>query len=179
MKHLAGSMTIILSRKDSRNVIILTTLLFLLLLLLAVNGKSAFEILSFDTLPLLTRISLFASTFFDIGNMFDAGSLTLAILGAIVGGINVSLAYTYVRLRGELIMRSGLYSGAGLFLAFLGIGCAACGTAFLSVVLSFLGFSSMLHALPYQGMEIGYIGLIILSMATYYLAKRVSAPGVC
>lgn len=179
MKHLTESLTIIMSRKDSRAVIIMTTLLFLLFLLLVANGKSAFEVFSFDVLPWPERMRLFSSTFFDIKNVFDAGSLTLAVLGAILGGINMSLAYTYMRLRGEIIMQSGLYSGAGLLLAFLGIGCAACGTAFLSILLSFLGFSSMLTVLPYQGMEIGYIGLIILLIATYYLAKRVSVPGVC
>lgn len=179
MQQLAGSMTLILTRKDSRAVIIATTFLLLLLLLLLTNGKTAFEALSFDILSLPERLQLFFSTFFDLRNTFDAGSLALAVLGAILGGINVSLAYTYIRLRGELIIQSGLYSGTGLFLAFLGIGCAACGTAFLSVFLSLFGFSSMLQLLPYQGMEIGYIGLIILSIATYYLAKRVSTPGVC
>ena len=76
-------------------------------------------------------------------------------------------------------MKSGLYSGIGLMVAFLGIGCAACGTAFLSLVLGFFGFSAMLNVLPYQGQEIGYIGLIILCIATYSLAKKVTAPNVC
>lgn len=172
-------MTIILSRKDSRTVIIITTALFLLFLLLFINGRTAYDTLSFDVLPWFERATLFLSTLTDIRNSFDANSLILAILGALLGGINMSLAYTYMKLRGEIILRSGLYSGAGLILAFIGVGCVACGTAFLSILLSFLGFSTMLHMLPYHGMEIGYIGLIILSMATYYLAKRVATPGVC
>lgn len=96
-----------------------------------------------------------------------------------MGGINISLAYTYVKIRGEAIVKSGLYSGFGLFLAFLGVGCAACGTAFLSVILGFFGFSAMIGALPYQGAEIGYIGLIFLCIATYSLSKKVTAPNVC
>jgi len=96
-----------------------------------------------------------------------------------LGGINISLAYTYMRLRGQIILRSGLYSGIGVFMAFLGIGCAACGTALLSILLGFFGLSAMLNLLPYQGQEIGYIGLIFLSIASYSLAQKVSAPNVC
>jgi Na+/alanine symporter len=84
-----------------------------------------------------------------------------------------------MRLRGEVLLDSGMYNGLGLIVAFLGIGCAACGSAFLSVVLSLLGFSSMLSYLPYGGEEIGYIGLLFLFMATYHLSKKVNSPLTC
>lgn len=179
MDHVSESVSLICIRKDSRRVFILSTTLFLLLLLLAQNGEAARSALSFDVLSLSERIKLFFSTLFNIRETFTAGTLILAILGSLVGGINIALAYTYVRLRGETILRSGIYSGLGLFFAFLGIGCAACGTAFLSVLLGFFGFSTMLGLLPYQGMEIGYIGLIILIIATYTLSNKMSAPNVC
>ena len=159
--------------------IIISTIVFLLLLLAAQNGKASVEMLGLTSLPLLKRISLMFSIFFDITSTFTAGTLILATLGSLVGGINLSLAYTYIRIRGDMILKSGLYSGMGLILAFLGIGCAACGTAFVSVILGFFGFSTMLNLLPYQGQEIGYIGLLILCMATYALAKKVTAPNVC
>ncbi len=179
MKHLVTSFVLIMKRKDSRLVIIISTLVLFLILLLAVNGKSAFEILGFDTIPLYKRLNLFISTVFDIKNTFTAGALILAVLGSLLGGINLSLAYTYMMLRGEVILHSGLYSGIGLLFAFFGVGCAACGTALLSVILGFFGFSAMLSLLPYQGQEIGYIGLIILCIATYTLAHKVAVPNVC
>ena len=179
MQQLVSGLSIIVARKDSRLVIVISTLIFLLLLLLTQNGSTALQVLSFDTLPFIKRVSPATSTLFDIGNTFTSGSLVLAILGSFLGGINLSLAYTYMRTRGEIIIRSGLYSGFGLFIAFLGVGCAACGTALLSVLLGFFGFSSMLHLLPYQGQEIGYIGLIFLTIATYSLAHKVTAPNVC
>jgi hypothetical protein len=160
-------------------VIIIATLLFLLLLVLVQNGKTAFSVLGFDSLPLTKRIPLFLSGLFDVTHTFSTGSLILATLGSFLGGINISLAYTYIRMRGEVLLHSGLYNGLGLVLAFLGIGCAACGTALLSVILGFFGFSAMLSVLPYQGEEIGYIGLIFLCIATYTLSNRVSRPNVC
>lgn len=179
MKPLVSGLLLIVSRKDSRLVIIVTTLSLFLILLLIQNGAASFDVLSFTVLPFSERMSLFFQTLFDIKNTFTTSSLLLATLGSLLAGINISLAYTYIRMRGEMILRSGLYSGVGLFLAFVGIGCAACGTALLSVILSFFGFSAMLSVLPYKGEEIGYIGLIILCIATYVLAKKVTAPNVC
>lgn len=179
MKHLVTSLTLIVRRKDSRLVIIISTIVFLFLLLLVGNGKSAYEIFSFESLPLVRRLSLAMTTLFDITSIFTAGALILAVLGSFLGGINISLAYTYMRLRGEVLVHSGLYSGIGLLFAFFGVGCAACGTALLSVVLGFFGFSAMLSMLPYQGQEIGYVGLIFLCIATYTLAHKVAVPNVC
>lgn len=179
MKHLVSSLTLIVKRKDSRLVIIIATIVFALLLLLMQNGKAAYEVFGFDSISFAKRLSLASSTLFDIKDTFSAGALILAILGSFLGGINLSLAYTYMRLRGEVILHSGLYSGIGLLFAFFGVGCAACGTALLSVLLGFFGFSAMLNVLPYQGQEIGYIGLIFLCIATYTLARKVAVPNVC
>ena len=179
MKHLVFGLTLIVNRKDSRKVIIVSTLVFLFILLLVGNGKASLQVLSFENISLLKRISLSISTLFDVTATFTSGALILATLGSLLGGINISLAYTYMRIRGEAIMRSGLYNGVGLVLAFLGIGCAACGTAFLSVILGLFGFSAMINLLPYQGEEIGYIGLIFLCLATYSLSRKVNATNVC
>lgn len=179
MKQLLKGLSVLMSRMDSIWILISSTVLFLLLLLAAQNGTAAISVLGFDTISLLPRITLSLSTFFDIQNTFTTSTLILAVLGSFLGGLNIALAYTYIRIRGEIILRSGLYSGVGLFLAFLGIGCAACGTAFLSVILGFFGFSAMLQMLPYKGEEIGYIGLIILLIATYVLAKKLDVPNVC
>jgi hypothetical protein len=179
MKPLVDSLRLIATRKDSRLVIIFSTIVFLILLLVVQNGKATIEMLGLDALPFLKRVSLAISVLFDVRSTFTAGSLILATLGSFLGGINLSLAYTYVKTRGDMIVRSGLYSGFGLILAFLGIGCAACGTAFLSVLFGFFGFSTMLNILPYQGQEIGYIGLLFLCIATYSLSKKVMAPNVC
>lgn len=179
MKHLVTSLTIIIRRRDSRLVIIISTILFLFLLLLVHNGRATYDVLNFETIPFSKRIAVALPTLFNITNMFTVGALILAILGSFLGGINLSLAYTYIRLRGQIILHSGLYSGVGLLLAFFGVGCAACGTALLSVILGFFGFSAMLRFLPYQGLEIGYIGLIFLCIATYTLAHKVAVPNVC
>lgn len=179
MKHIANGVSLVFSRKDSRIVLIVSTAIFFLLLLLAQNGKTAFSVFSFDTISFAKQLTLAISTLFDISNTFSVNSLILSTLGSLLGGINISLAYIYMKTRGEVIIKSGLYSGIGLFLAFIGVGCAACGTALIAVLLSFLGLSTMIRLLPYQGQEIGYIGIIFLCMATYSLAVKVTAPTTC
>ncbi len=179
MKHIANGVSLVFSRKDSRIVLIVSTAIFFLLLLLAQNGKTAFSLFSFATIYFAKQLTLAKSTLFDISNTFSVNSLILSTLGSLLGGINISLAYIYMKTRGEVIIKSGLYSGIGLFLAFIGVGCAACGTALIAVLLSFLGLSTMIRLLPYQGQEIGYIGIIFLCMATYSLAVKVTAPTTC
>jgi len=179
MKLLVEGLRLIVTRKDSRWVMIISTLFFIVVLLIVQNGKGAFEMLGLSSLSLGKRVMLFSSVLFDLKSTFTNGALVLAALGSLVGGVNLALAYTYIKTRGEMILKSGLYSGTGLVLAFFGIGCAACGTAVLSVLLGFFGFSAILNVLPYQGLEIGYIGLTVLCFATYVLAKKVSAPNVC
>lgn len=179
MKLLVDSLYLIVTRKDSRLVIIISTIIFLLLLLVAQNGKTAFDVFDLDSLSFGKQLSLFFSLFFDITSTFTGGALILATLGSFLGGINLALAYTYMKIRGEFILKSGLYSGIGLVFAFFGVGCAACGTALVSVIVGFFGLSAMLQVLPYQGQEIGYIGLIFLCIATYALSRKVTTPGVC
>ena len=179
MDHLVSGVGLVFSRKDSRLIVIGVTLLFFFLLLLIQNGEDALTALSFNALPTGERLALAFSALFNITDTFTVSSLLLSVLGSLLGGINISLAYTYVKTRSGLLIQSGLYSGTGLFFALLGIHCAACGTALLAVFLSFLGLSGMLAALPYQGQEFGYIGIIFLCMATYSLSLKVNAPGTC
>jgi hypothetical protein len=179
MKPLIDGLHLVATRKDARLVIIIATVIFMLLLLATQNGKVAFGMFDLTSLSFTKRLSLFLKMFFDVTSTFTAGALILAVLGSLLGGINLALAYVYVQVRGQMLMKSGLYSGIGLLFAFLGVGCAACGTALLSVILSFFGFSAMLEVLPYQGQEIGYIGIIFLCIATYTLAHKVTAPNVC
>jgi hypothetical protein len=179
MHDLVSGVRLLFSRKQSRRIFVIVFILFFLGILLLQNGKAAFELLSFDALSLSKRLALFFSTLFDLTSGFTLASLLLAVLGSLLGAANLALAYTYISLRGEVIVQSGLYSGFGLLAAILGIGCAACGTVLLSIVLGFFGASGALLLFPYGGIEIGFAGLFILLFATYALARKVAQPNVC
>ncbi len=179
MKEMLYGLRLVMSRRDGVIVIISSSSLFLFLLVLSQNGRSAFQVFEITSLSMFGQIALFLSTVFDIGSAFTTSTFILATLGSLLAGINLALTYVYMKTRGEVLFKSGLYSGIGLVLALFGVGCAACGTALLSLLLGFFGFSTMLSVFPYQGQEIGYIGLMFLLFATYFLSKKVSTPNVC
>jgi hypothetical protein len=179
MQKLVFGIGLIAKRKDSRVVFVLAVIVLLLGVLVFQNGAASRDVLAFTSLASSTRFALFISTFFDVKSSFSTSSSILAILGLILGALNITFAYTYMKLRGEVITKSGLYSGLGLFFAFLGIGCAACGTAFVSLLFGLLGLSGVLNLLPFHGEELGYLGLIIIAVATYVLAHKVGEPNVC
>ena len=179
MKSLVDGLRLIMRRGDSKAVAVVSVFVIFLILLLVQNGRPAFDMITLDSFSLSKRVSLFLSILFDVGDSFSLSAIVLLVLGSILGGINISLAYTYFKIRGEMILRSGFYSGTGLIFAFIGIGCAACGTALLSLILGAFGYSAVLLLLPYKGEEIGYVGLIILLFATYSLSKKATAPNVC
>lgn len=150
MEQLVWSISLVTERKDGRRIIVVCAAVLVVLLII-----------------------------FESKNAFTGGAFILATLGSFLSGINVALAYTYLRLREKDIVRDGHDNSIGLLRTGISIGGSACGIALLSVILGFLGFSNMLSKLPYQGQEIGHIGLIILLIATYALARKVSSSKIC
>ena len=67
--------------------------------------------------------------------------------------------------------------GAGLgggFLAFLGAGCASCGTFIATYVLGLLGAQGLLLWLPLGGMEFAIVGIVGLVVSLYLVCKKVA-----
>jgi hypothetical protein len=179
MKKMINGIRVVFSRRDGVTVFLSMSSLLFLLVLSVENGKAFLQAFSLSFMPVTEQFSLGVRTLFDLHNTFTPSSIVLVLLGSILGGLNTALAYVYITVRGGALMESGLYHGVGLVLAFLGIGCAACGTAFLSLILGFFGFSTVLAVFPYKGVEVGYLGLMLLFFATYTLAKKVDTPNVC
>ena len=178
MKNFVKSLRIILAKKDSSRILFGSSVFFFLTVLLIEKAPNLVSVFSQD-FTITQKIVLSLTYLTDLQNSFTAGSIVLIVLGSILGGINLAFAYTYYKTRAKVLLRSNLYSGAGMFFAFLGIGCAACGTALLGTLLGLFGLSGVLGLLPFQGLEIGYLGLGVLLLATISLAKKVLAPNVC
>lgn len=178
MNDLIKSLRAVLKNKDSRRILIGSSLLFFLAVILTEKATALSSVLT-QNFTASQKITLLFTYVFDLRSSFTLGTLTLITAGSILGGINLALAYIYFKTHSKAVASSGLYSGAGFFFALLGVGCAACGTALLSTILGFLGLSFILGFLPYQGLEIGYLGLLILGLATMSLSKKVVGPKVC
>ena len=145
MEQMVSGISLVTKRKDSRRIVIMVTagLLFILLLTESLRGSS---------IP-------------------PTGTLILITLGSFLAGINLSLAYTYMDIRKGTLWSAFNWSLSSV-LSFVTTITHMYGTAVFSIILGFLGFSAMVRWLPGKGEDVGYIGLIILLIATFALAQR-------
>jgi hypothetical protein len=179
MKNLKAGFTTLWKQNNSGMVYGVSWIVLLLGYFFFANFENSVAVFSFTSFGLVTRLKLFMSSLFDISQLSEIATLTLVICVTFIGALVVALMYTYIAMRGKMILRSGLYSGVGLVLAILGVGCAACGTVLLATVLSFFGFGGLLTYFPYHGIEVGYAGVVMLSYVVYTLIIRLANPYTC
>ena len=132
------------------------------------------------SIPLSERwslsVHLLSSSFSDVPSFEMVYLATIAILI----GINTSLVLAYVRMRRDKMRATGVASGLlGTLAGLLGLGCAACGTFVLSPLLVTIGAGGLIASLPFGGEELKYIGIILLLLSAYLLARDLNKPSVC
>lgn len=179
MQSAINGLKLVFSKKDSLYVFVLSSFLILFSFFFLQNGTQAREAFNFTFLTFAKKVSLFLDTLFDTTQLTGFNILPLVLGVTFFGGLTVSLLYTYVQIRKDMLFKSGLYSGFGLVLALFGMGCAACGTILLQIVLSFFGFGGMLSFFPYHGVEVGYFGLALLIINAYALSYKLGKPLTC
>jgi len=107
-----------------------------------------------------------------------SASYTIAI--AILFGVNLAMVTYFLRRRIVEVKRDGVVTGfLGLVSGVIGMGCAACGSLLLTSILSFLGATWILSFLPLAGGEFGILGVILLSVSIYLIAKKIQNPAAC
>lgn len=104
--------------------------------------------------------------------------LALTAISATLIGIVVALSSFYARMHRAAPSLAGGVGLIGAISAFLGFGCAACGSVFLASV--FAGSLGGLAAiLPFGGKEISFLGIALLAFAAYTLVRSINRPKVC
>ena len=101
-------------------------------------------------------------------------SLVLLIVVAILTGANLTLVVWRIK----TIRSSGKMNfvvGGSSLLGIVGSGCASCGLP----ILAFLGLSGAIFYLPFQGLELSVLAIILLSVSLYSLIKRGTKQAVC
>ncbi len=101
-------------------------------------------------------------------------SLVFLILVSILTGANLALVVQ----RLKTIRSSGKMSfmvGGSSLLGIVGSGCASCGLP----ILAFLGLSGAIFYLPFRGLELSVLAIILLSISLYALVRQSAKPTVC
>lgn len=167
-------------KKDGSRRLFFLSFFFLVLGYFALaNGTGAIQVLSFTSLSLFVRVKVFLVAFFDVTELLTPSILFLVVGVTLFSALVMTMFSLLLKTRKDVLVANGFYSGFALTLAVLGVGCAACGAVILSAVLSFFGVGGLLAYFPYHGVEVGYLGLFLLVLISYSLAKRLAHPLTC
>lgn len=147
MNRLVSGISVVAERKDSRRITISCAALFFILLLAFQNKNSPLE----------------------------SEAVIVSVLGSLLAAINLSLAYLCMHAYKK--ETGGSSEESHPLYTYLRAGGAAYGTALISIILAFFGFSTMLSVFPGESRDVGYIGLLILLMATFALSRKVTKDG--
>ena len=150
-------------------------------ILLLPNYSVLSTVILSPAIGLTSKLTFVGSLYAGITTNFTIFSATVVLMIAMLFGINSALLLFYIKnARGASkgrIASTTTFSGA--VAAFLGIGCAACGSAVLLVVLQFFGVGFVTSMLPLHGAEFGLVGILMLLLVLRSLAKKISSPLVC
>lgn len=106
----------------------------------------------------------------------ENGWMTLVI--AALFGINAAFITHYMRRQVRLNRAAGM-SAFGVLVGLLGVGCASCGSVFLSTLLGTGAAVGFLGRLPLHGQEFSWIGIVVILLSMFGIAKRIVEPDVC
>lgn len=120
-------------------------------------------------LPLADRIKVLLGLYPFLGSIYDPlTGVVLLALSALIG-VNIAMVVYHFR-EHDLSVRDGGGSTLGVVLGTLGAGCAACGTAVLTGLLSLVGATGLVTLLPLEGLELSLIALLVVVLSIYWLA---------
>jgi len=143
------------------------------------NIRLLLSLVTDPTVPISVKVSFPIRLFESITTNFTTLSASYTIVIALLTGINVALFVYYVRKQRQLAQGGLTIGSVGIVSGIVGMGCAACGFLILTSLLGTAGGIGVIALLPLRGGEFGILGVILLGIATYLLAKQISKPMVC
>jgi len=136
-------------------------------------------------------VSSVRSSFFTSGQIFriiltiieswnQTNTLSSRIIlysGTVLAGLQAGLVvYWYERQKSVLGIKK---SGVGFVVGAVSASCASCGSFIIGSLVGLSASSVFLSYLPYQGLELGVIGILILLWSVITTIKKIRSPIVC
>lgn len=103
---------------------------------------------------------------------------TAILVSIFLSGIVIALGVYALRKRAENVNAMGV-SGLGMVSAFIGSGCASCGSLLLAALIPILGAGALASILPLGGLEFSILGVVLLLVSIYLLLKQIAKPMAC
>jgi len=127
--------------------------------ILAVNYQIYFSFQNFNLMK-----EIFIGTFFTL----PKHSVVLLFVLSVLSGIFISMFAYHVKSSG-MLSTSSKTGTLGTILGILAPSCTTCGIGLAAA----LGFSGIIGTLPFDGIELGIVGIILLLIAIYLLSTRI------
>jgi len=113
------------------------------------------------------------------------GRVTIPILSVLMS-LNIVLFGHYLGIMYRVRKGSQKNLGSSVFknvisniIGVIGIGCASCGAALISSILSIVGGVGLIRWLPLHGEEFGILGILLVLFSIYTLIKKIHSPYTC
>lgn len=157
--------------------------LALLAFLLAVwfpNVELIGELLVGSSAPITAKLGIVLSLLGGIGTNFSvlSAGYTIAI-APLFGLTSAMIAYTVKRSRIATDGKSIAIGSGAMASGVLGVGCAACGSLILGVLVPSLGAAAALAALPLQGEEFGIFSVALLVVSLLLISRSIAESIGC
>lgn len=144
------------------------------------NFRLIVSIISSPNTPFLSKIALPISLLGSIVTNFTLFSAFYAIAIAVLFGIYAAMMVYSLKHRVERNRQSGIAVGfLGVGSGVLGVGCAACGSFLITSILPLVGVGGVLASLPLGGNKFGVLGVILLVVSIYMVAKQIQTSFIC
>lgn len=130
--------------------------------------------------PIAATVDIALSLLGGIGTNFSLLSAGYTIAIAVLFGITTAMIVYLVKQRRIAAARQSIAVGSGAMVSgVIGVGCAACGSLILGVVLPSLGAAGALAALPLNGEEFGILSVALLFVSLLLVSKDIAKSRAC
>lgn len=169
----------IFKNKKNKLLFSLFFIFYIFLYFIFQNLSSALYIIKIPLFTLGQKINLFTISLFDISELRVISIFILVLLFSLSLSLLTVLMYNIYSESKKLGIKRNIFSTIGIIISILGISCASCGLGLLVSIFSFFGATYLISYFPFQGLELGYLGLIFLNISNYFLLKRLKSPFTC
>ena len=161
MKHINRVQEALKENYRSKRYLVITISVALVLFLFNILVNNYRILFSDFSFPIL--FSLLSGTLSSMTTL----AILLLIVMSVLAGIVVAMTVYLVR---RQIKGSLKASSSSVLVSLIAPACPSCGIGLLSV----LGFSGFLAVLPFKGLELGFLGIVLLGISIFYLSNKIT-----
>lgn len=143
---------------------------------------SAYQVIVYaltsDLFDWIAKLKIIWTSLGSFNTNFTLSSQISVVAVSLLSGVNFSMLVYHFRSNFLLQKNSGM-GMLGVVVGTFGVGCSACGSVLLSSLFGVGTATLFVSWLPLQGIEFSIIGILLILISIYLLAKKIESPNSC